>query len=159
MPEEDVDIKDFLSVIPSNLKDIYQKAQISLSRIISDIKKESARRDAVVKEIEDLEKKISYLKEDYVRFERDLESQKKIKVKEMEDFIDTEKEHIVSLRSELQSKSASLDEKLKGVEFNSIRLKEAVAANEGLIETRTKIVEELETLVRDIQERLKKYVA
>lgn len=153
----DMDVKDILSMIPDNLKDIYKKAQIVLSKVVADVEKQSARKKELESEIEALGIRLDEAKRKTKNFEVDFEIKKDAAEKELAAYVKAEKEHITSLKNEMKVQNKELQDKLAEVEHNSKRLTEAVAANEGLIETRSIMVADLEQLMKDIKERLAKY--
>lgn len=157
MARQDMDVKDILSMIPDNLKDIYKKAQQVLSKVVADVEKESAKKTALVSEIESLEIRLEEAKRLTKNFEVDFQIKKEAAEKDLAAYIKAEKEHITSLKNEMKTNNKELQDKLAEVENNSKRLKEAVAANEGLLENRDIMVRDFEDIVKIIRERLEKY--
>lgn len=153
----DMETKDLLSLIPDNLKDIYKKAQIVLSKVVADVEKESEKKKSLVSEIEKLNKRLEDAKRKTVNFEVEFEEKKAAAEKELAAFIKAEQEHVVSLKNELRTNNKELQDQLKDVAENNRRLKEGIQANEGLVETRDIMVADLTAILNDIKGRLDKY--
>lgn len=153
----DMEVKDILSLIPDNLKDIYKKAQIVLSKVVAEVEKESAKKKVLTDEIEVLQKQLEETQRSTKNFKVDFEMKKEAAEKELVAYIKAEKEHITSLKNDMRVKDKELNDKIESMEHDSRRLKEALAANEGLIETRDIMVKDLTEMMIQIKERLAKY--
>ncbi len=157
MARQDMDVKDILSMIPDNLKDIYKKAQLVLSKVVADVEKASAQKKVLADEIEELGVRLEEARRKTKNFEVEFQTKKDEAEKELAQYIKAEKEHITSLKNEMRVQNKELTDKLAEVEHNTKRLAEAIAANEGLIETRSIVVDDLNALMKEIKERLDKY--
>lgn len=153
----DMEVKDILSMIPDNLKDIYKKAQLVLSKVVADVEKASTEKKALTEEIEKLQTRLEEAKRKTKNFEVEFEIKKDAADKDLAAYVKAEKEHITALKNELRSQNKELQDKLAEVTNNTKRLSEAIATNEGLIETRNIMVEDMEATIKLIKERLEKY--